>query len=67
MTDILTKCFACNFKTDNVALLNRHIRICENYDEWIKTYKPEYFNCEKCNLIFSSNIYLNNHNCKCKV
>lgn len=58
------KCVACDFVSDNLALLNRHISRCENYDEWIKTYKPEYFECKKCTIKFIDIERLNEHNCK---
>ena len=60
----IIKCPACDYESENMALLNRHISKCEKYDEWIKTYKPQYFNCEKCNLTFLNTENLNNHNCK---
>lgn len=60
------KCLACNFESENFALLNRHISKCKNYDVWIKTYKPEYFKCKNCELNFTNIEKLNEHNCENK-
>ena len=63
-------CYACNFKSENNALLNRHLSKCDKYDEWIKTYiPPKPIKCIFCNLEFVDIKYLNNHllNCKSRI
>ncbi len=54
-------CQACNTKHENACTLNKHLSVCLNYDEWIKTYiPPHYRTCHDCNLVFAQN---SNHSC----
>ena len=54
-------CQACNKKYENASYLNKHLSICTEYDDWIKTYiPPKIENCQKCERNFIINT---NHSC----
>ena len=58
-------CYACKQDQHFASNLNKHINICKSYNKWIKTYKPVYYSCDKCNKTYSTNEYLNNHKKDC--
>ena len=58
---MLFNCPACNLSYENPSFLNKHISVCEYYDEWYKTYTPpKYTICTKCKIYF---IDISNHKC----
>jgi hypothetical protein len=62
-----TICPACKIDYSTCSNLNKHLTKCEEYDTFIKTYKPpEGIKCAYCNLIFVHKQYLDEHNKKCK-
>jgi hypothetical protein len=55
-------CLACKKHMSNGFNLNRHLKICTKYDEFIKTYTPpEFINCNNCEKKFINNDSLQNH------
>jgi len=55
------ECPACNVTYENASFLNKHISICEYYDNWYKTYTPpKYMECDKCKRQF---IDISQHQC----
>ena len=60
-------CIACNFKSENLSELNKHIYRCEYYDNWLKNYvPPKEYKCKKCKVKFISTEYLEQHYINCK-
>lgn len=60
-------CPACKKIFENYGPGNRHIEFCLDYEEWLKTYTPpKLFDCDKCEIKFTSKEYLLNHETKCK-
>lgn len=60
------KCSACNEIYDFYSI-NKHLQICEKYDNWIENYVPPKTEpCDICNLNFIDNIYLEKHKINCK-
>lgn len=48
MSDFI--CPACNISKDYACALNKHLKICSMYEEWIKTYvPPKTVKCNYCN------------------
>ena len=61
MENINFICPACNKEFNNSAFLNKHLSLCDKYDEWIKKYEPPIIiECKKCDKNFYD---INNHNC----
>ena len=58
-------CPACNVDYVNAASLNKHLSNCLKFPEWVKTYVPKYFNCNKCDMQFINNECLLNHQNTC--
>ena len=56
-------CPACRIDFGNATNLNKHLIVCEKYDNWIRYYKaPVSVKCKDCNTEFYD---LKNHfNCK---
>lgn len=57
-------CPACEKDLSSPVNLNKHLHICNKYQEWIKNYKPVYFKCEECLKTYVSKEFLENHYCK---
>ena len=54
-------CQACNIEYEYISELNKHLLICVEYDDWIKTYiPPKIETCQKCERHFIINT---NHSC----
>lgn len=60
-------CIACNFKSENLSQLNKHIYSCKYYNEWFKNYvPPKGYECKKCHIKFINTEYLEEHDKNCK-
>jgi hypothetical protein len=60
-------CVACDFKSENLSELNKHLYNCEYYDDWFKNYvPPKEYTCKECQVKFTNPEYLEEHNKNCK-
>ena len=57
-------CPACDKNLLSIAKLNKHMQICDKYEEWLKKYKPVYFNCKSCLKSYATKEFLENHKCQ---
>jgi hypothetical protein len=57
-------CLACNKNLLSITKLNKHMQICDKYEEWLKTYKPVYFKCKSCLKSYATEEFLKNHECR---
>jgi hypothetical protein len=59
------RCSACN-KIFDFYTINKHLKLCDKYDEWIKNYiPPKIIICEFCKLNFNESNF-ENHKINCK-
>lgn len=57
-------CPACKKDLSSPANLNKHLHICDKYQEWVKEYKPLYYTCEICLNTYATKDFYKNHDCK---
>lgn len=63
MQKIDYSCSSCKKDLLSIANLNKHLQTCDKYEDWIKEYKPIYFNCKICLKTYSNEEFLKNHKC----
>lgn len=57
-----TQCQACLLQCNTYAGINSHLRVCDKYDSWLKTYiPPKGVECPDCKLVFINENILKDH------
>ena len=60
------RCDACEDEFETCYQINKHITVCERYDDWVRTYKPPVsIRCDTCGHIFSGNDNYMEHKPEC--